>query len=175
MKIEDGIAFPDSEQNPVYYAIVNGRKIALTHEQRKAWNEMINENRKYARQFGLCGQSDFRKCGGDCGICPYIKEGAFVYKDDQERFAKGYSKGKFAPMNPAVSPEDEIVGADTWEWLYREAGKTVQRGQEILYLKMEEGLSAHQIADKTGIAKSTVVDRLNKLLDYIHEHREELI
>ena len=40
---------------------------------------------------------------------------------------------------------------------------------------MQEGLSAHQIADRTGIAKSTVVDRLNKLLDFIREHRDDLI
>jgi DNA-directed RNA polymerase specialized sigma24 family protein len=95
--------------------------------------------------------------------------------DDHERFADGYSKGKFAPANPAVTPEDEAVGADTRDWLYREADKTVKRGHEILYLSMEEGLSAHQIADRTGIAKSTVVDRLNKLLDFIREHREDLL
>lgn len=165
----------NNEQNPVYYAIINGKKIALTHEQRKGWNEMINRNRRYARDFGLCGQPDFRKCSGDCGTCPFKKEGAFVYMDDRERFVDGYSKGKFAPANPAVTTEDEAVGAETWDWLYREAEKTVKRGQEILYLSMQEGLSAHQIADRTGIAKSTVVDRLNKLLDFIREHRDDLI
>ena len=164
-----------SQQNPVYYAIINGRKIALTHEQRKGWNEMINRNRRYARDFGLCGQANFRRCSGDCGICPFKKEGAFVYMDDRDRFADGYSSGRFTPANPTVTPEDEAVEADTWDWLYREADKTVQRGQEILCLRMQEGLSAHQIADRTGIAKSTVVDRLNKLLDFIREHREDLI
>lgn len=163
------------EQNPVYYAIVNGRKIALTHEQRKGWNEMINKNRRYARNFSLCGQPDFRKCSGDCGTCPYQKEGAFVYMDDRDRFVDGYSTGKFAPENPSATPEDEAVETDTWAWLYQEADKTVKRGQEILYLRMQEGLSAHQIAERTGIAKSTVVDRLNKLLDFIREHRDDLI
>lgn len=163
------------EQNPVYYAIVDGKKVALTYEQRKGYNEMINQNRRYARDFGLCGQADFRKCSGDCGTCPYKKEGAFVYMDDRERFADGFSKGRFAPSNPAATPEDLAVGSGTWDWLYREADKMVKRGREILYLSMEEGLSAHQIASRIGIAKSTVVDRLNRLLEFIRENRDDLV
>ena len=171
-------AIRDNEQHettPSVYAVVDGRKIPLTPAQRCAWNEMINRNRRYARNFGTCGQPDYRKCLGDCGSCPYQTEGSFVYADDRERYADGFSSGRFAPAAPEPTPEDETVKASVWEWLYGEADKTVRRGKDILFLYLEEGLSAHQISARTGIAKSTVVDRLNRLLAFIREHREDLV
>ena len=157
------------------YAVVDGKRIPLTPEQRRAWNEMVNRNRRYARNFGTCGQADYRRCCGDCGTCPYKTEGAFIYADDRERYADGFASGKLAPANPGKSVEQFVEDSDTWSWLYREADRTVRRGRDILCLYFEEGLSAHQIADRTGIAKSTVVDRLNKLLAFIREHRDDLV
>ena len=48
-------------------------------------------------------------------------------------------------------------------------------GQRDVAWELLESGSAHQIADRTGIAKSTVVDRLNKLLVFIREHRDDLV
>lgn len=158
-----------------YYVIVNGENVPINPEQKKAWNEMINRNRHYARDFGICGQPDFRKCYGDCSLCPFQREGSFVYTDDRKRYVDGFANGKYAPVNPQYSVENQVADADAWDWLYQQADKTVTRGREILYLSMEEGLSAHQISKQTGIAKSTVVDRLNKLLAFIREHRDDLI
>ena len=165
----------ENVRNSKYYAYVNGQKIPLTDAQGKAWYEMINGNRRYARNFGTCGQSDYRKCNGDCCRCPYVREGAFLYMDDQERYGEGVAFGPLAPAEAVATPEERAVEEETWRWLYREADKQEKRGKEILFLSLEEGLSAHQIAERTGMAKSTVVDRLNRLLDFIRQHREELI
>ena len=158
-----------------FYVTVNGETVALTNEQKKAWYEMRNKTRRYARDFGTCGQPDFTKCCGDCGLCAFQCEGAFIYADDRERYADGFFTGPFTPANPSKSVEDTVADADAREWLYREADELEKHGGKILKLTLEEGLSAHQISRKTGIAKSTVVDRLNRLLDFIREHREELI
>ena len=163
------------EKNPSHYAIIDGKKVPLTPEQRKAWNEMINKTRRYARNYGACGQPDFRKCRGDCALCPYDREGVFVYADDHARYAAGFARGRYAPAHPGETPEGKAENADKWAWLYRAADKTVLRGKDILQLYLEDGLSARQIADHMGIAKSTVTDRLNRLLAFIREHRDELL
>ena len=91
------------EQNPSRYAIVDGKKIPLSPEQQKAWYEMVNKARRYARDFGTCGQPDFRKCYGDCSLCPFQREGTFVYSDDHDRYVDGFATGKYAPANPQKS------------------------------------------------------------------------
>ena len=158
-----------------HYAVIEGKKILLTHEQHKVWYEMINHNRRYARNYGLCGQPDFRKCGGDCALCPFVREGAFIYSDDRERYGDGYAQGKYAPAHSEKTPEQMAETEDKWAWLYREANKTVTCGKDILQLYLEDGLSARQISNHTGIAKSTVVDSLNKLLAFIRQHRNDLL
>ena len=163
------------EQNQARYAIIDGKKISLSTEQQKAWYDMVNKVRRYARNFGTCAQPDFRKCYGDCSLCPFQCEGTFVYADDHDRYMDGFATGKYAPAYHQKSVAQQIEEEDTWNWLYHEADKTVKRGRDILYLSFQEGLSAHQIANRTGIAKSTVVDRLNKLLAFIREHREDLV
>ena len=169
-------AYQDNdERTPACYAVVDGRKIPLTREQQKAWFEMINRNRYYARNFGLCAQPDYRRCGGDCCLCSCQQEGALIYTDDRDRYGDGFASGKYAPAIPPVSVEKQVSDADAWAWLYREADKTARQGGDILRLYLEDGLSAHQIASRTGIAKSTVVDRLNRLLTFIREHRDEPI
>lgn len=164
-----------NEQIPSNYVTINGEKVTLTDEQKRAWYSMVNKTRRYARDFNTCDQPDFRKCCGDCSICAFQRTGAFIYADDHEKYVDGFAEGPLAPADSAPTPEEEAVRKDKWAWLYREADGVADRGRDILFLSMEEGLSAHQISQRTGIAKSTVVDRLNRLLDFIRNHRDELI
>ena len=151
-----------------FYVTIGGKAVALTDEQRKAWNKMANDARRYARDFGACGQPDYRKCCGDCALCAFQQAGAFIFADDRERYADGFGEGPLAP-------EDHAVANDTWEWLYTEADKLTKSGRDILSLHLEEGLSERKIGDRLGIPWPTVHSRLNKLLAFIREHREELI
>jgi len=163
------------DANPDFYLVIDGRKVFLTEEERKVWKEMINRNRRYARNFGTCGQADYRKCQGDCAQCPHTKAGAFIYIDDHERYGDGFAKGEFAPAQQEATPEERAADSDAWSWLYASADRIVDKGEIILRLHLEDGLSTHQISHRTGIAKSTVNDRLNKLLAFIREHRDDLI
>ncbi len=158
-----------------FYVTIDGKVVTLTDEQRKAWNKMVNDARRYARDFGACGQPDYRKCFGDCSLCRFQREGGFVYVDDHDRYIDGFANGRQTPAYSQKSPDQQVADEEAWEWLYREADITVKHGRDILFLSFQEGLSAHQIANRTGIAKSTVVDRLNKLLAFIRDHRDDLI
>lgn len=158
-----------------YYVTIDGKAVPLTDDQRKGWNEMINATRRYARRFGACGQPDYRKCCGDCSLCAFKRAGAFIFADDRERYADGFAEGPLAPVDTAPTPEDSTVKKDTWEWLYREADGLVKRGRDILFLHMEEGLSERKIGNRLDIPWPTVHSRLNKLLAFIREHRDELV
>lgn len=158
-----------------FYVTIDGKAVALTDEQRKAWNKMTNDARRYARDFGACGQPDYRKCCGDCALCAFKQAGAFIFADDREHYADGFAEGPLAPVDTAPTPEDQAVSKDTWEWLYAEADKLTKSGKDILFLHLEEGLSERKIGDHLGIPWPTVHSRLNKLLGFIREHREDLI
>ena len=162
-----------TEQDPGYYVCINGEKVPVTYAQRKGWYEMVNNTRRYARTFKTCGQADFRKCCGDCGLCAYKREGLLISMDDPYQFGKEHSCGGSPPDASSLTAEEEVLKQETREWLYQEAEKIVTRGGEILYLKIEIGLSAHQISMETGIAKTTVVGRIRKLIRFIREHKEE--
>ena len=157
------------------YVLINGTRIPLTREQLQAWRDMINRNRRYARRFGLCGQPEYQRCRGDCGMCPWHTEGMLISSDDRVRYGDGYATGRYAPVYKHKSPEKEVEDAESLSWLYREADKAVRSGSDILRLYLEDGMSASQISGQMGIAKSTVVDRLNRLLAFIREHRDDLI
>lgn len=158
-----------------FYVTVGGKAVALTEDQRKAWNKMINDTRRYARSFGTCGQPDYRKCCGDCAQCAFQRLGAFISTDVCDKYSDGFAEGPLAPFDPSPTPEDSVVSKDTWEWLYTQADKLAARGKDILSLHLEEGLSERKIGERLGIPWPTVHSRLNKLLAFIHEHREDLI
>ena len=164
----------ESKKNS-FYVTIDGKAVALTDEQRNAWNKMANDARRYARDFGACGQPDYRKCCGDCALCAFQQAGAFIFADDRERYADGFAEGPLAPLDTAPTPEDRAVANDTWEWLYTEADKLTKSGRDILSLHLEEGLSERKIGDRLGIPWPPVHSRLNKLLAFIREHREDLI
>lgn len=158
-----------------FYVTVDGKAVPLTEDQRKGWNEMINTTRRYARNFSACGQADYRKCCGDCSLCAFKQAGAFIFADDHERYADGFAEGPLAPVDSAPTPEDSVVTDETWAWLYAEADRLTKSGKDILFLHLEEGLSERKIGDRLGIPWPTVHSRLNKLLGFIREHREDLI
>ena len=126
----------ESKKNS-FYVTIDGKAVALTDEQRKAWNKMANDARRYARDFGACGQPDYRKCCGDCALCAFQQAGAFIFADDRERYADGFAEGPLAPLDTAPTPEDRAVANDTWEWLYTEADKLTKSGRDILSLHLE--------------------------------------
>lgn len=55
------------------YVWIAGKKVYLNPELQKEWDKLINKERYRARQEKICGQADYRRCNGDCFVCPWRK------------------------------------------------------------------------------------------------------
>ena len=73
------------------YVWIAGKKVYLNPELQKEWDKLINKERYRARQEKICGQADYRRCNGDCFVCPWRKEG-IVVSYETEHFAEGFGK-----------------------------------------------------------------------------------
>lgn len=62
------------------YVWIAGKKVYLNPELQKEWDKLINKERYRARQEKICGQADYRRCSGDCFVCPWRKELLFRMK-----------------------------------------------------------------------------------------------
>ncbi len=71
------------------YVWIAGKKVYLNPELQKEWDKLINKERYRARQEKICGQADYRRCNGDCFVCPWRKEG-IVVSYETEHFAEGF-------------------------------------------------------------------------------------
>lgn len=77
------------------YVWIAGKKVYLNPELQKEWDKLINKERYRARQEKICGQADYRRCNGDCFVCPWRKEG-IVVSYETEHFAEGFGNDNAA-------------------------------------------------------------------------------
>ena len=77
------------------YVWIAGKKVYLNPELQKEWDKLINKERYRARQEKICGQADYRRCNGDCFVCPWRKEGIVVSYETQH-FAQGFGNDNAA-------------------------------------------------------------------------------
>ncbi len=56
------------------YVWIAGKKVYLNSELQKEWDKLINKERYRARQEKICGQADYRRCSGDCFVCPWRRK-----------------------------------------------------------------------------------------------------
>lgn len=157
------------------YIKVDNQQVFLTQPQQQAYDQMINSVRYRARKEGRCGQPDYHKCCGDCGLCPWQQQGRILSMDaaaDDARY--GFDVHEIA--DPGHSVETDTINKLFFEQLYRTAAEIVPDGDIILRLHLEEGLKPYTIAQRIQAKSHATIDgRLKKLLRYIREHREELL
>ena len=156
------------------YVVINNQKVYLTPSQQKAWDKMIHDARHTAQREGRCGQPDYRKCFGDCALCPYQKQGTVfsmnaACDDDEPVF------GDYRIADNSRAFEDAILDTMMLDALYRSAGRHEPKGDEILRMFLAEGLSSYEIATRLGLRQTTVNDRLRRLFAYISANRERLL
>lgn len=170
-------------KKPRYATIINGEKIYLNPEQQKAWDSMKNTTRNYARKIGACGQPDFRKCEGDCELCPWHRQG-FVLSTDHEDFNEGSTRRSESgavkqPAEPvSASAESLALTRITLENIFRYADETETNGAEILRRHFEcpeDPTSGRKIAEALDMAPSTVNDIIRRLLKHIRENRAQFL
>ena len=70
-------------------------------------DKLINKERYRARQEKICGQADYRRCNGDCFVCPWRKEG-IVVSYETEHFAEGFGNDNAARGYGVVNCESTL-------------------------------------------------------------------
>lgn len=89
------------------YVWIAGKKVYLNPELQKEWDKLINKERYRARQEKICGQADYRRCNGDCFVCPWRKEG-IVVSYETEHFAEGFGNDNAARGYGVVNCESTL-------------------------------------------------------------------
>lgn len=164
---------PNESCESQYFALLDGTKVMLTEEQFHAWKKTIYAERNNAHRTGSCGQSDYRRCSGDCGMCRWARNGKNVHIDSSAH-ANEFAPGVISHSASQFSIEDYVVDKLLSISIYRYAGSIVPRGDAILFHYAEEGLSVVKIAECLGIPRETVRYRLNVLLRKLREDYEQL-
>jgi len=146
---------------------INGQEIEIDDQIKGAWYKMINDVRRSAHNTNSCGQSDYRRCCGDCLICPWHCCGIFVSIEDDFRnndySSQNGKSTEYMPIEYVNGPEEQIVYEDMLAHILRYAGKVCENGDLILTMHMEK-LSTSEIAKRLNIPQRTAYDRLRKVL-----------
>jgi DNA-directed RNA polymerase specialized sigma24 family protein len=155
---------------------INDRKIINSKEQQRALYKMINDNRREAQRTHSCGQSDYRRCCGDCPLCPWYRPGILITLEE-ERMGNGYDKenthGKYLPTDITPGPSEVYEQKDTVERILKYAREVCPDGDLILTMRMEN-LSTYEIAERLEIPQKTAYRHLKKVVEecgkYYLEH-----
>lgn len=105
------------------YVWIAGKKVYLNPELQKEWDKLINKERYRARQEKICGQADYRRCNGDCFVCPWRKEG-IVVSYETEHFDPWFRKKRITLQG---------LTASDLQAFYMEQGKRVKPNTVIHY------------------------------------------
>lgn len=154
------------------YIKVEHELIPVSEEVYQAYTRFRENERYRARRDGKCGQSDYRRCSGDCAACPWQQEGYRVLSLDK---AFG-SEGECEKIEPAQSTAVDELVADKMllESLYRRLDELIPDGAQVFRLRAQH-YSEREIARMLGVkSQSTLNYRIRKMDEFIRAHRDEL-
>ena len=87
------------------------------------------ENERYrARRDGRCGQPNYRRCSGDCGMCPWQQEG-FRMLSFAKAFGDDFAMEPPEPSSPGI--EEIVAGKLLLEKLYRALDALIPDGARV--------------------------------------------
>ena len=150
------------------YVTIDGQKVFLDSGQLRAWNHFKSHVRAAARRTYSCGQPDFRKCKADCGCCPWQQNGILLHYDAFDEKGLGYLMHGYG----CPSPEDLLSQRERMQQLYMFLDAVVDKGSEILRLRMLEDKTFDEIARLTGLKLTTVRYRLQKLITELRRNKK---
>ena len=155
------------------YVWIAGKKVYLNSELQKEWDKLINKERYRARQEKICGQADYRRCNGDCFVCPWRKEG-IVVSYETEHFAEGFGNDNgahgYGVVNCESTLEEKYIAEERYNTLcariYRYADSAYPDGAKIIacYLNDE---TLESTAKELHLMVRAVHYRLHQMLKYI--------
>lgn len=146
----------NEKQNEGYSVYLNGQAIPVSKEVYEEYYRDIWKVYKIMRRRGLCAQSNWQRCGGDCGYCNYqLGE----YNVSLELLLEN---SDFEIGVPDSNPGDIIECKMFLEKALNSADQIVPGGKRILEL-FSEGNTDRDIADILSIPHSTFSKRKLKL------------
>ena len=159
------------------YVWIAGKKVYLNPELQKEWDKLINKERYRARQEKICGQADYRRCNGDCFVCPWRKEG-IVVSYETEHFAEGFGNDNaargYGVVNCESTLEEKYIAEERYNTLcariYRYADSAYPDGAKIIACYLN-GKTLESTAKELHLTVRAVHYRLHQTLKYIREHR----
>ena len=159
------------------YVWIAGKKVYLNPELQKEWDKLINKERYRARQEKICGQADYRRCNGDCFVCPWRKEG-IVVSYETEHFAEGFGNDNaargYGVVNCESTLEEKYIAEERYNTLcariYRYADSAYPDGAKIIAC-YRNGETLESTAKELHLTVRAVHYRLHQMLKYIREHR----
>ena len=130
------------------------------------------ENERYrARRDGRCGQPNYRRCSGDCGMCPWQQEG-FRMLSFAKAFGDDFAMEPPEPSSPGI--EEIVAGKLLLEKLYRALDALIPDGARVFRMRAHK-YTEREIARALGVkAQSTLNSRIQKMDAFIRAHRKEL-
>ena len=149
----------------------------LNPELQKEWDKVINKERYRARQEKICGQADYRRCNGDCFVCPWRKEG-IVVSYETEHFAEGFGNDNaargYGVVNCESTLEEKYIAEERYNTLCaricRYADSAYPDGAKIIACYLN-GETLESTAKELHLTVRAVHYRLHQMLKYIREHR----
>lgn len=159
------------------YVWIAGKKVYLNPELQKEWDKLINKERYRARQEKICVQADYRRCNGDCFVCPWRKEG-IVVSYETEHFAEGFGNDNaargYGVVNCESTLEEKYIAEERYNTLcariYRYADSAYPDGAKIIACYLN-GETLESTAKELHLTVRAVHYRLHQMLKYIREHR----
>ena len=98
------------------YLKAGHKQIPVTEEVYLAAARWKENERYRARRDGRCGQPNYRRCSGDCGMCPWQQEG-FRMLSFAKTFGDDFAREPPEPSSPGI--EEIVAGKLLLEKLYR--------------------------------------------------------
>ena len=147
------------------YIVIQGKRIAVSAEIRKAWDQTKDHMLYLAKKEGTCVCPGPALCPGDCGYCKFKKEGRTVSGDSprhqlevDERTAAASCQSESLESTPEKAMEHQ----DKLARIYAYARTICDHGDVIFQLYYESH-STREIAKAIGIPQKTVNRRIQKI------------
>lgn len=138
---------------------IDGKSAFVNDLQAKVWFQYQTRVRREARKTHSCGQPDYRKCKADCNLCRWQQNGILLHYD---AFSE---KWLSTQMHESCFPSAENMYCwnELLQEIYAFSDTVVDKGSELLCLRMVECKTIEEIACMTGLPYTTVRYRLEKL------------
>lgn len=166
-----------NQEKKAYFIPVDHKLIPVSEEVWKIHSRQIANERSRARRDHKCGQPNYQKCQGDCGLCPWVLEGdrllsidhAFGTKESEDEI----DAFENIPDTTAPLIDDIVADRDRLDALMRRLDQLVPDGGRIISMVMDE-YSDRAMARALNLkSQSTLNYRKNKVKAYVRDHWKE--